>query len=96
MTFNAGDVVMLKSGGQALTITSVDADEASCIWLGEEGDLFRETIPFVALTSIELEEEENDEEEHEDGEDETDAESSGDDEEEEDEEQAPKRRKAIA
>lgn len=58
MTFRAGDIVTLKSGGQALTIASVDAEDANCIWLGEEGDLFRERIPLIALEAVELEEEE--------------------------------------
>ncbi len=60
MTFRAGDIVTLKSGGQALTIASVDAEDANCIWLGEEGDLFRERIPLIALEAVELEEEEED------------------------------------
>ncbi|KAF0133225.1 MAG: hypothetical protein FD152_1691 [Xanthobacteraceae bacterium] len=63
MTFRAGDIVTLKSGGQALTIASVDAEEANCIWLGEEGDLFREKIPFIALEAVELDEEEAEDEE---------------------------------
>lgn len=79
MTFRAGDIVTLKSGGQALTIASVDAEEANCIWLGEEGDLFRERIPFIALEAVELEEEE------EEGEDE---EASADESEDEEEEEA--------
>lgn len=78
MTFRAGDIVTLKSGGQALTIASVDAEDANCIWLGEEGDLFRERIPLIALEPVELEEEE-------DGEDE---EASADESEDEDEEEA--------
>ena len=94
MTFNAGDVVMLKSGGQALTVASVDSDEANCIWIGEEGDLFREAIPLAALTSIELDEEEGDDDEEGD-ENDAETESSGDDEE-EDEDEAPKREKATA
>ena len=81
MTFRAGDIVALKSRGQALTIASVDAEEANCIWLGEEGDLFRERIPFIALEAVELEEEEEEEE----GEDE---EASADESEDEDEEEA--------
>jgi len=28
---------------------AVDGDSVECIWLGEEGDLFRETIPAIAL-----------------------------------------------
>lgn len=74
MTFTPGDIVTLKSGGQALTVTSIGDDEATCIWLGEEGDLFRESIPLVALQAIDLEEEE-------DGEDDEDGESDGENEE---------------
>ncbi|WP_204324983.1 YodC family protein, partial [Stenotrophomonas maltophilia] len=61
MTYNAGDVVMLKSGGQALTVASVEADEVTCIWIGEEGDLFREKIPVAALSPLDLDEEEEQE-----------------------------------
>jgi len=70
MTFTPGDIVTLKSGGQALTVTAVSDDEATCIWLGEEGDLFREAIPVVALQAIDLEEDEgeDDEDGDEDGE----------------------------
>lgn len=76
MTFNAGDVVMLKSGGQALTVAAVEDGEATCLWIGEEGDLFRERIPLLALAGLEADgpededEDEEDEEEGEDGEDE--------------------------
>ncbi|MFN3853815.1 MAG: YodC family protein [Phreatobacter sp.] len=69
MTFNAGDVVMLKSGGQALTVAAVEDGEATCLWIGEEGDLFRERIPLVALTGLEEDGPEDEEDEEEDGED---------------------------
>ena len=69
MTFAAGDVVFLKSGGEAMTVASVEEDEALCLWIGDDGDLFREMIPTVALQSaesVESEESEEDaEEEHE-------------------------------
>lgn len=71
MTFNAGDVVMLKSGGQALTVAAVEDGEATCLWIGEEGDLFRERIPLVALTGLEEdgpEDEDDEDDEEEDGE----------------------------
>jgi uncharacterized protein YodC (DUF2158 family) len=74
--FKAGDVVVLKSGGEAMTVVSVKGKEATVVWMGEEGDLFRETLPFVALLQAEFEEEE--EEEDEDAEDEED-EDAGDD-----------------
>jgi uncharacterized protein YodC (DUF2158 family) len=49
MKFAPDQVVNLKSGGQPLTVVAVDGDGVECIWLGEEGDLFRESIPAVAL-----------------------------------------------
>lgn len=49
MAFEPGDVVFLKSGGSAMTVAAVGGDSVDCLWLGEEGDLFRETIPTVAL-----------------------------------------------
>jgi uncharacterized protein YodC (DUF2158 family) len=49
MKFVPGQVVNLKSGGQPLTVVAADGDSVECIWLGEEGDLFRESIPAVAL-----------------------------------------------
>jgi uncharacterized protein YodC (DUF2158 family) len=67
MTFTPGDIVTLRSGGPALTVTAIGDDEATCIWLGEEGDLFRESIPLVALQAIDLEEEDG--EDSEDGDD---------------------------
>ncbi len=67
MTFTPGDIVTLRSGCPALTVTAIGDDEATCIWLGEEGDLFRESIPLVALQAIDLEEEDG--EDSEDGDD---------------------------
>ena len=49
MKFAPGQVVNLKSGGQPLTVVAVDGDSVECMWLGEEGDLFRESIPAIAL-----------------------------------------------
>lgn len=69
MTFTPGDIVTLKSGGQPLTVTAIADDEATCIWLGEEGDLFREAIPLVALQALDLEDEEGEDEEDGDDED---------------------------
>jgi len=76
MSFEPGDVAILKSGGQPMTVVAVVEDEIDCVWLGEEGDLFRERIPAVALEKIEEEdladeEGEDEDEESEDGEEET-------------------------
>ncbi len=64
MTFAAGDVVFLKSGGEAMTVVAIEDGEAMCLWTGDEGDLFREMIPTVALqTAQSAEEEDGDEDE---------------------------------
>jgi uncharacterized protein YodC (DUF2158 family) len=52
MAIEPGDVVILKSGGQLMTVASVDEDNVECLWLGEEGELFRETIPTIALAAF--------------------------------------------
>jgi uncharacterized protein YodC (DUF2158 family) len=71
MTFQPGDVVFLKSGGQSMTVAAVSGENVECIWLGEEGDLFRQAIPAVVLTSAEdVTDDEDGEEEEENGEDE--------------------------
>ncbi|WFU70828.1 MULTISPECIES: DUF2158 domain-containing protein [unclassified Bradyrhizobium] len=72
MDLKAGDVVMLKSGGQPLTVAEVKEDDVLCIWMGMEGDLFRETLPLATLVQVEEDpdEEEDDEDEEEDDEDE--------------------------
>jgi uncharacterized protein YodC (DUF2158 family) len=63
MAYAAGSVVVLKSGGQLMTVVSASDDEIECVWLGEEGELFRNTIPAVALmaapTDDDLEEDED-------------------------------------
>ncbi len=81
MELKAGDVVVLKSGGQPLTVAEVNDQNIECIWIGEEGELFRETLPAVTLELAEIatdDEEEDDEEEN------------GDDEEEEEDEEDEK------
>lgn len=53
MTFQPGDVVALKSGGQPMTVANVADEGVECIWIGEEGELFRETIPSIVLLAAE-------------------------------------------
>jgi len=79
MDVKPGDVVMLKSGGQALTVAEVNDTGAECVWIGDDGDLFRETLPFVVLERAEIEVADEDHDEHED-------EESGEGEDEEDDE----------
>jgi uncharacterized protein YodC (DUF2158 family) len=75
MAFEPGDIVMLKSGGQPMTVVATSEDEITCLWIGDEGELFRESIPVVALESVPTDDDEDDDEhededEHEDDEDE--------------------------
>jgi hypothetical protein len=51
-----------------MTVAAVDEDSIECLWLGDEGELFRETIPSVVLTAAPAEDDDLDDEEsdHED------------------------------
>ena len=81
MTFEPGDVVFLKSGGSPMTVTAVGEGNVDCLWLGEEGELFRETIPSVALMiGSDPVDEEEDQEDEESGDDERDREEADEDE----------------
>ena len=70
MDLKPGDVVMLKSGGHPLSVVEVKDGNVSCVWMGNEGDLFRETLPLAVLDLAEHEEEDDEEEDDEDEEDE--------------------------
>jgi uncharacterized protein YodC (DUF2158 family) len=87
MDLKPGDVVMLKSGGHPLSVVEVNGDKVACVWMGLEGDLFRETLPLAVLELAEPDLDDEDEDEDEDDEDE-------DDEEEEDEDHGKKKKKA--
>jgi uncharacterized protein YodC (DUF2158 family) len=81
MAFAPGDVVFLKSGGSPMTVTAVGEDSVDCLWLGEEGELFRETIPSVALMiGSDPVDEDDEDNEDEPGDDETDREEADEDE----------------
>ncbi|WGR95665.1 YodC family protein [Bradyrhizobium sp. ISRA443] len=66
MELKPGDVVMLKSGGHPLTVVEVEDDKVGCLWMETDGDLFRETLPLVALESAALDPEDDEEEDDED------------------------------
>ena len=79
MELKPGDVVILKSGGHPVTVVEVNDDAVECLWMGNDGDLFRETLPLVVLESAEIDpseeddkEEDDDENEDEEGEDDDD------------------------
>ncbi|WKA30217.1 DUF2158 domain-containing protein [Bradyrhizobium roseum] len=76
---------MLKSGGHPLCVEEVNDGKAVCVWMGNEGDLFRETLPLVVLESAELDLDDDEEDEDDEDEDE-------DDEEEEDEDHGKKKK----
>jgi uncharacterized protein YodC (DUF2158 family) len=99
MTFAPGDIVALKSGGHSMTVVSAEENGIECLWLGDAGELFRQSIPAVALTMIEsseaqddAEEEAEDEDEDEDDEDEDDEDEDEHHDDDEDKEREEKRR----
>ena len=65
-TIKTGDVVMLKSGGQPMTVVSLDGEDATCIWMGDSGDLFHQNVPVLAIALAELDDEEEEEHGHDD------------------------------
>ncbi|HKS17871.1 MAG TPA: DUF2158 domain-containing protein [Bradyrhizobium sp.] len=82
MDLKPGDVVTLKSGGHPLTVAEVNEDAVACLWMGGEGDLFRETLPLAVLELIETEDSDDDDEDE------------GDEDESEDDEEEPKKKRA--
>jgi uncharacterized protein YodC (DUF2158 family) len=97
MAFTPGDVVMLKSGGYSMTVVSVGNEDIDCLWISDDGELYRQSIPAIALTLVEhpgideengFEEEEPEEEEEEENGDDEDDDEDEDDEEDDDEEEA--------
>ena len=75
MDLKPGDVVILKSGGHPLSVVEVNEDKVACVWMGNEGDLFRETLPLAVLELAEGDpsddEDEDEEEDDDDDEEET-------------------------
>ena len=51
MDLKPGDVVILKSGGHPVTVAEVNDEAIVCLWMGGEGDLFRETLPWPSSKS---------------------------------------------
>ena len=68
MDYSAGSIVVMKSGGPAMTVVSSNGTDVECVWMNDVGELSRETIPAVALEAVEAEDEdagEDDDEEDE-------------------------------
>ena len=49
-TFAPGDVVQLKSGGPAMTVSELDKSMAMCIWFRPEGKPEHHAFPVSVLT----------------------------------------------
>ena len=65
MDLKPGDVVILKSGGVPITVAEVNGDTILCVWMGGEGDLFREALPVAVLELAEIEVSDEEEQEEE-------------------------------
>jgi uncharacterized protein YodC (DUF2158 family) len=91
MDLKPGDVVVLKSGGHPLSVVEVTGGNVVCVWMGNEGDLFRETLPLAVLELAEAADDEEEDDEEEDDEDEDE-----DEEEEEEDEEDDKRSSKVA
>jgi uncharacterized protein YodC (DUF2158 family) len=88
MAFEPGDVVMLKSGGHSMTVVTVEEEDIDCLWVGDDGQMFRQSIPAIALTVVEgIDLDETDEAEDEEAEDKDNEEDDEDDDEEADEDE---------
>ncbi|HMM90300.1 YodC family protein [Bradyrhizobium sp.] len=70
MEVKPGDVVILKSGGHPLSVVEVKDGNVVCVWMGNEGDLFRETLPLAVLELVETDTSDDEEDEDEDEDDE--------------------------
>ena len=90
MAFEPGDVVMLKSGGHSMTVVAVEEEDIDCLWVGDDGQMFRQSIPAIALTVVqnidldEADEAEEDEETEDEENEESDEEEDNDEDEDED------------
>ena len=71
MDLKPGDVVILKSGGHPLSVVEVNEDKVACVWMGNEGDLFRETLPLAVLELADTSDDEDEDDEEDDDEEET-------------------------
>ncbi len=49
---NVGEVVTLKSGGEPMTVKSVENGEAECAWFDQYKALRKEKFPIAVLTKF--------------------------------------------
>jgi uncharacterized protein YodC (DUF2158 family) len=94
MELKPGDVVILKSGGHPLTVAEVNDDTVECLWMGGEGDLFRETLPKAVLEPAEIDDSE-DEQDQDESEDEDESEADEENEDDDDHKKSKKKSKAA-
>jgi hypothetical protein len=66
-----------------MTVVSVGDDDIDCLWIGDDGELFRQSIPAIALSVIELTDSDDEDEAEEEEEEGEEAEEAADEEEEE-------------
>ena len=93
MELKPGDVVTLKSGGHPLTVAEVNEDMVACLWMGADGELFRETLPLAVLELADAEE--PDDEDEDDGDEQEEDDEDGEEEDnEDDEEESSKKKRA--
>ncbi|GGC92166.1 YodC family protein [Chelatococcus reniformis] len=71
MSFQVGDVVMLKSGGPALTVAEVAEAGVTCVWYADSDDNFRSTV-LAAACLVAFDDEDDEDEDDEAGEDDSD------------------------
>jgi uncharacterized protein YodC (DUF2158 family) len=96
MELKPGDVVILKSGGHPVTVAEVNDDTVECLWMGGEGDLFRETLPKAVLEPAEIDDSEDEQDEDEsENEDEDESEDEEENEDDEDHKKSKKKSKAA-
>ncbi|MGE4373516.1 MAG: YodC family protein [Xanthobacter sp.] len=70
MAFEPGEVVQLKSGSPALTVVAVEGSHVSVVWYTDDVAEFRtQTIPSIALETLDLTEFDEDEGNDDDGDD---------------------------
>ena len=55
MTFEAGTLVQVKSGGPAMTVTGSSPEGVHCLWYGEAtDDIKTAVVPAICLEAVEI------------------------------------------
>jgi uncharacterized protein YodC (DUF2158 family) len=63
-TFEPGDVVMLRSGGPAMTVIEVAENIVTCLWYADGEEVLRtSSVPVIALVQVEHDEDVEDDDE---------------------------------